>query len=439
MNIVLVLIDTLRADHLGCYGYHHPTSPTLDRLAAEGVLFENCFAQGIPTTPAHATIYTGRHPIVHQIVTHGGDQELSKEFPLFPELLIRHGYTTCAADLLYDLKPWFSRGYEFYINPSLRRPLGLMISCEQINARAVAWLKAHARERFFLFVHYWEPHTPYLPPPRYRIFYQGDPSDPHNRTLEGMERHPLGRLWRETWFPKLGAQITDGNFIVGLYDGEIRHADDGLAALLRALDETGRAEDTLVLVTSDHGETFYERGIFFDHHGLYDENLRVPLVCRWPTRLPAGRRVPHLVRHVDLAPTILEAAGVPIPEGLDGRSLLPLMTGESDEPLVDRFVAEECTWQAKWCLRTETHKFILAREPDFYGTPPRELYDLRTDPQERHNLAEVEPQLAAQMEAELEGWIAAQLQALGRTEDPLREQGITLGRRWKEEREREGK
>src|SRR5438105_5034323 len=158
MNILFIVVDTLRADHLGCYGYGKPTSPAIDRLASEGVLFERCYAPGIPTTPAHTTMYTGMHPLSHNIVCHGGSVELDRKIPVLPELLQWAGYTTCAVDNLFDIKPWLARGYEFYINPSHRHKMRLLVSADEINRRAIPWLKAHAGEPFFLFVHYWEPH-----------------------------------------------------------------------------------------------------------------------------------------------------------------------------------------------------------------------------------------------------------------------------------------
>ena len=270
MNILFIDIDTLRADHLGCYGYPKPTSPAIDALAAQGVRFDRCFAPGIPTTPAHTTMYTGLHPLTHNIVCHGGAVELEKRFPVLPERLQKAGYTTCAVDNLFDIKPWLARGYEFYVNPSHRHAMRLLVSCEEINARAIPWLKTHAREPFFLFIHYWEPHTPYLPPERYRGFYTGgDPCDPRIKTLDAIKQTPFWDLWGDTWFRKLGP-VTDPEYIVSLYDAEIRHVDDGVSQLLAALDEMGLADDTLVLLTGDHGESMYQHDIFFDHHGLYD-------------------------------------------------------------------------------------------------------------------------------------------------------------------------
>jgi len=245
-----------------------------------------------------------------------------------------------------------------------------------------------------------------------------------------MDRQIFGEMWRDFWFPKLGGYVTDAEYIVAMYDGEVRYVDDGVSQLLEALEEAGVAEDTLVLLTADHGESMYQHDIFFDHHGLYECNVRVPLIIRWPGRAPAGRRVPHLVQNQDLAPTLLGAVGASTPQAMEGKSLLPLMKGESDAPLHNYIVLEECTWQAKWGLRTERYKFILSREPDFHGMPMRELYDLQQDPEEEINLVETQPHLARSLEEELESWIARRLEAQGRTEDPLKEQGITLGRRW---------
>lgn len=431
MNIVLIVVDTLRASRLGCYGYPKPTSPSMDTLAAQGVCLTSCFAPGIPTTPAHTTLYTGLHPITHNVVCHGGKVDLDRKIPVFPELLQNAGYTTAAVDNLYDIKPWLARGYEFYINPSFHHKLRLLVSCEEINARAVPWLKTHAQEKFFLFLHYWEPHTPYLPPERYRTFYPSDrnPFSSEYTSFEPIKRQPFWEMFRDLWFNKLGP-VTDAEYIASLYDAEIRHVDDGIAEILQTLDATGLAEDTLVVLTGDHGESMYQHDIFFDHHGLYEDTIHVPLLLRHPTFIPGGRNLNQMVQHLDLAPTLLEAAGVPIPSAMEGRSLWRLATGQTDMGGWDRVICCENTWQSKWALRTPEHKLILAREPDHHGMPMRELYDLTADPQETYNLADAFPERSAQMEFELEAWIAEHLAKNGRTEDPLRAQSITLGQKW---------
>ena len=433
MNVVLIVVDTLRADHLGCYGYGRDTSPNVDALAAEGLVFEQLIAPAIPTHPAFTTLNTGQFSITHGVVAHGGDHDVPRTAPWLPRIFQQQGYTTCAVDNLADWRYGFGRGYEFYIDPTKRRALSINCDNREINRRVIPWIEQHKEEQFFLFVHYWDPHTPYLPPRAYRtLFYKGDPCDKRHHSLEGMEAHPLGRTWRETWFKKLGKDIRDAAYIEALYDGEIRYCDEGVGELLGTLERLGLNETTLVVFTSDHGEVMCRNGIFFDHHGLYEENLHVPLVLRGPD-VTAGR-VPHMAAEVDVAPTLLDLCGIPVPEVMEGVSLAPWVRRERNDDVRDAVVCEECTWQMKWAIRTARHKFILAREPDFYGTPMRELYDLAEDPQETKNLAETAPELAADLEARLENLIAEKMRRNGLTEDPLVTHGLSLGKRWKEER-----
>jgi len=431
MNIVFIVIDTLRASRLGCYGYPKPTSPTLDRLASEGVRFERAFAPGIPTTPAHTTMFTGMHPLSHNIVCHGGGVDLDRKIPVLPELLQRVGYTTAAVDNLFNIKPWLARGYEFYINPASRHRLALLVTCEEINARAIPWLRSHGTEKFFLFLHYWEPHTPYLPPERYRTFYPQDhnPFSVEHTTFAPIKRQPFWEMFRDVWFNKLGP-VTDAEYIASLYDAEIRHVDDGIAQILDTLDECGLTEETLVVVTGDHGESMYQHDIYFDHHGLYEDIIHVPLLMRCPGHIPSSRIANPMVQHLDIAPTILEAADAKVPSTMEGRSQWPLATGTRDDGGWERIVCCESTWQSKWALRTQNKKFILSRQQDFHNMPARELYDLVADPDETDNIAIESWEEAAAMEAELEAWIAANLAKAGRSDDPLRVQGITLGKKW---------
>jgi arylsulfatase A-like enzyme len=224
--------------------------------------------------------------------------------------------------------------------------------------------------------------------------------------------------------------VTDADYIASLYDGEINHVDEGVAQLLEALEKTGAADDTLVILTADHGEVMTRNGIFFDHHGLYEENVRVPLILRLPDRLPAGRRVSQMIQHLDFAPTLLRLAGSRVPQSMEGKDFWPLAEGTDESRLWERVVCCENTWQAKWAVRTDQYKFILSRFPDRYGTPMRELYHLCDDPGESRSIAETETQTAEELEQWLEEWIAAGLARTGRAEDPLRAQSITLGRRW---------
>lgn len=430
-NVLMIVVDTLRADHLGAYAYPRSTSPSVDALARQGVACDRLFCAAIPTQPSFTTLYTGQHPVTHGVVAHGGEALLARDAPFLPECFLQAGYTTCAVDNLSRARGWLGRGFEFYIDPSLRRPLPIGVSCEEQNARAIPWLRAHAAEPFFLLVHYWDPHYPLSPPERFRsLFYDGDPTDPANRSLDEWWRHPLGVLARDTWLRHDEGPVTDADYVVALYDQEVRYVDEAIGELVAALDEAGLAEDTLVVLTADHGESMTEHGIFIAHHGLYDCTIRVPFVTRWPGRLPADTRVGRMLGTPDVAPTVLEAVGLPRPAEMDGRSFWGLLHGEAAPPGSPRLISAECTWQSKWSLRTERYKLILARQPDFYGNPMRELYDLAADPAETRDLCPSEPEVAREMERDLEGWIADELARSGRAEDPVRAQSASLKEVW---------
>jgi len=437
MNVLLIAIDTLRADHLSCYGYRRPTSPTLDRLAKEGVRCSNFMAAGIPTHPSFTTLISGQHPIRHGVVAHGGKAELHHATPTLAQLFLEKDYCTAAFDNLPHHKTQFGRGYEMIVDSSRRRACGLMVSCDEINTRLLPFLRtANKDEPFFAFVHYWDPHTPYWAPPRYRsLFYNGNPCDPALNGMEPLYTHPLGKQWCDTWFKRVlkdsgrdpNALITDPAFVEALYDQEIRYTDDGVADVLDTLDETGLAEDTLVLILADHGECMTEHGIYFDHHGLYDENLHVPLIVRHPQLIKKGRSVDALIQHQDILPTLCEAAGLRVPENIDGKSAWGLMTGQREkEVLAEVLVSEECTWQKKWSLRDNRWHFILARQEDWYRNPLRELYDLSNDPGLTRNVAAEQPGMVRELEHKLEAWITERCKAAGRTGDPLLETDVSL-------------
>jgi arylsulfatase A-like enzyme len=426
-NVVLLVADALGAGHLSCYGYPRPTSPRVDAIAAEGALFERYFCSGLPTQPSFTTLYTGQHPIEHGIVSHGGSAELSPHTPTLPMAFLKAGYATCALDNLMRERLWFGRGYEYYIDPSLRRILSLGVTCDELNRRAIPWIREHREEPFFLFIHYWDTHTPYAPPERYRgLFYSGTPVDPDNHSLDEFWKHPFGRLARDTWLRTSKGVVTDAEYVTALYDQEVRYVNDGIAEVVAAIDDARLRENTVVAISGDHGESMTEHGIFYEHHGLYDSVLQIPLILRWPGKIRSEMRIHSMFQHQDLAPTLLEAAQIPIPRSMSGQSFWSVAIGSVPDLGRDKLISCESTLQAKWSLRTSDYKFILAREDDYYGTPARELYDLNADPGETVNLVEQRPTIVREMEEELESWISAQLAKKGASVDPVREQGISL-------------
>ena len=434
-NIILISADSLRANHLGCYGYGLPTSPEIDKMASGGVLAEQMFCPVIPTQPSHTTLFTGQNPLRHGVVAHGGKAKLARNAPFLPELLRDNGYLTCAVDTLFRERMWFARGYEYIIDPSIHHVFYANVTQEELNDRAVRWIKNFASEDpFFLFIHYWDVHYPYVPPKKYReTFYPGGtPIDPNNHALDEWWSHPIGTMARDTWLRTGKGVINDPNYVTGLYDSEIKYLDDGIGYLTSQLAAMGLLDNTMIILMADHGESMTEHRVFYDHYGLYDDIIRVPFIVHWPAgNVKAGSRLGPIRQSFDVAPSILDASGCEIPEEMDGKSFYRQWTGEEEPAGYDRFITMESTWQAKYALRTNTHKLILAREQDLLGNPNRELYDLVADPREEKNLHESEPVLAAEMERELEDWIASTLDAVGRKGDPVKQEGASMIATWK--------
>ena len=419
MNIVLIALDTQRADHLSCYGYPKRTSPFLDSIARRSVLFERCYTPNIPTHPSFTTMLTGKEAITHDIVNIGGGVPLAADIRLLPEILKDHGYTTVAVD---SMGRHFKRGFDEYIsyewdrsNPTVLR------KAETVNEKALPVIeRLRGQEQpFFLFLHYWDPHTPYLPPPAYtRKFYpkDRDPYDVNNHSLDEAWTWEPFKWYFHDWMPG----VTDAEYVINLYDGETAYMDQHLRSIFAALAPV--QQETLVIITADHGEILNEQLGYFDHHGLYEGNVHVPLILYWPGSLPGGKRVAGMVQNLDIAPTLLELAGIVDRDRMEGLSLLPpifgLRAGNYDE-----LYFSEATWQVKRAIRTQQYKFINSIEQDPHGRPMQELFDLESDPQEQHNIVDQQPEVTRQLTERLEQWVARRLEETGREIDPLREQG----------------
>lgn len=423
MNVLLIAIDTLRADHLSCYGYSRLTSPRIDRLASQGVRFANCFSPHIPTHPAFTTLHTGVDVIRHQVVTHGGTVEPDPSIPMLAEIVKAHGYFTASVD---NLGRWFTRGFDAvlpYRFPWSTDPSVAWRKAEAVNAQALTALDLVAGQSrpWFLFVHYWDPHTPYLPPrPFDGMFYPGNPFDPANRSMEPVFAFEPFRAYFEQWM----GGVTDIRFPIAQYDAEIAYVDTALEHLFGRLAELGLEEETLVVLVADHGEVMDEHEGYFDHHGLYETNIHVPLILRLPGRLPAGRVVDGFVQLFDVAPTILDLIGagdVPRDVGMTGQSAIPLIEGA---PGTDLIFLTECTWMRKRGLRTARWKLIRALEPDFHNLPPVQLFDLSADPTEQRNLADDLPRTVRDLTARLDEWVERRCAQTGNP-DPLEEQRTT--------------
>jgi len=391
-DILLISIDTLRADHLGAYGYARSTSPFLNRLAAGSALFERAYAHASWTPPSVASLFTSLYPPQHGSL--GKDNLiLDDRNQTLAETLGAAGYYAAAYSASPFIHPDFGFGQGF-------RRFGFEPSDQAGRLAALverelpALRRAYPRAPLFVYVMFFDPHFPYAPPPPYDSRFNADggrPSfDPRRVTRVG-SLFALGATVGRDTFEYLRAE----------YDGEIACADAALAELLARFERGELGLDparTVLVLTADHGEEFLEHAGFGHGNALYEESIRVPLLIREPGR-SEGARIPSVVRQVDVFPTLLELAGLQPRPGLEGRSLVGLLDGvpEPDRPAFASFLHLFHQGESQRSLRQGDLKLIVVRNPD-----RAELYDLRRDPEESHNLAGERPEALARMAVELD-------------------------------------
>ncbi|HEX4204827.1 MAG TPA: sulfatase [Ktedonobacteraceae bacterium] len=431
-DIVVIAIDTLRPDHLGCYGYAKATSPEIDALAAGSVVFEHAFAAGIPTMPSFTTLFTGLHPYRHGIVAHLSKRRLAERIQFLPQLLKQRGYITAACDNLAvqgnGRGSWFARGYDYY-SGFVYKPF--IDQSKQLTERALSLIQEYSGDPLFLFMHYWEPHTPYGPQPPYDTLHYQPGSGP----VDLAEVRSIYPEYYNAFLDDMKLRYPDDYaYVVAQYDGEISQVDAEVGRIIQALKARGNWDNTLLILLSDHGECFGEGNFYFDHHGLYDAVTHIALMLRLPGQ--QARRVGALVSTEDILPTLGEPVGLPaLPYPLTGTSIMPLLngTGETARPYV---ISAESTRQASLALRTLDWKVILPIVedaqgqplPDFYGwqrSADPLLFDLESDPGEQCNLGRNHPDKLAEMLTTLAEWRTEMARVTGEP-DPIQRQGLTL-------------
>ncbi len=411
-NLLLIGIDSLRADHMSLYGYKRLTTPHIDNLCRRGAVFSSAFSPHIPTTPGYTSMFTGMDAFGMNVVALRHEGGLDPKLATLAEILGGEGYqTTCVG---FSGNP-ASRGFQKYLDfegwGSWEQ--GRSPKAENLNAVAIPELKdmAAANKPFFLFLRHMDPHSPYLPPrPFERIFYGGNEFDPSNKSLEPVYKFKPFCDYFKSWFPP---GCTDKEYIIAQYDGALAYMDACIANIFATMDALELWEDTLVVITSDHGETLHDHECYYDHHGLYECTLRIPLAFIMEGKVPHGLRLDDIVQMKDMTPTILELLGIKTKIPFDGRSLVPLLRGQQRRPEPEFYITE-CTWMRKHGWRTPEWKLIHAIEPDFHFKPEIELYNLLKDPEENHNLASQEPDVVEYLEARMQAHIARREKETGR-------------------------
>lgn len=362
--VILITIDTLRADRLTCYGYAKGKTANIDSLAADGVLFENAYAQTPITLPSHATILTGTYPMYHKVQDVVG--RLRDGVPTLAEALKQNGYATGAfvGSTVLSARWRLNRGFDFYddrfsVQEGLRQADFDRVErrAEDVITPALGWLDANARQPLFLWVHLFDPHDPYTPPPPFSEEFRDRP-----------------------------------------YDGEIAYVDASLARLFEKLKGLGLYDRSFIVLMSDHGESLGEHQEM--HHGyfVYDATLKIPLILKFPGSRFRGTRLANKVRCVDIAPTILQQVSVPSPPSIQGEGLLAMVAGKRagvDLPVYSEtyYPKVHFNWSPLFSYQPGDDKYIEA--------PRSELYDTRADKQELNNILQTNQALAGKLKSDL--------------------------------------
>jgi arylsulfatase A-like enzyme len=413
-NVVLIVVDTLRADHLSTYGYPRPTTPNLDRLAAESLVFERAFTVMSHTLPAHVSLVTGVHPGTHGVLSNGWTY--SGPYPTLAERLRAHGYATAGfvSGIPLSRATGFDRGFDVYGS----RPLPgsstpeVKIDGEVTTARARGWLRRQGERPFFLFVHYFDTHPPYTPDPEGSPLVPDEALRAHMREIGTSDLAVLDVRRAPIRFQGRELTLTEA---LNVYDNEIYRVDRLVEQLRAELARSGLLDDTLLILSSDHGEGLGQHRYFSHGLHLYEEQLRIPLIVRPPQRLawkPA--RIDATVSLLDVVPTVLEVTGIPADGRLQGQSLARVLAPDELEPRTivaqRRFFPKSTVDQrgARFASSATLHA-LRGDSPLKYlrsGEGIEELYDLDADPRELHNLAAERPEATALIRDQLERMIA---------------------------------
>ncbi len=445
MRLLYVDIDTLRPDHLGCYGYPRDTSPNIDALAAEGTQFTNVYASDVPCLPSRTALVTGTFGIRNGVVNHGGvaadlrpegpDRGFTSRFARlsWPAAFFDLGWHTASFSSfpLRHSAPWWNSGFMQAMN-LMRNSGGEM--AHEVTPGALEWLRRWGeRDNWFLHVHYWDPHTPYNTPLDYGNPFEGDPIPDwitdeviaHHRSLPGP--HTAQEPWgftpdehgpppaRQPWDI---SSVDDVRTTFDGYDVGIRYADDAVGELLNQLADLGVLDETAVLVSSDHGEAFGELGVYADHQAADEATCRLPAVLRWPGETPPGLVDDGLHYHLDVGATVVELAGAPVPDEWDGESFVAGLA-QGRAPSRDHLVLSQGAWACQRGVRWGDRLFLRTFHDGYHAWPDEMVFDVVADPHEQNDLAPTDPVAVAAGGDLLDAWTARNLASSFSPVDPM--------------------
>ncbi|MEX2606410.1 MAG: sulfatase [Kiritimatiellia bacterium] len=443
MRILYLDIDSLRPDHLGCYGYRRNTSPNIDLLAQEGQRFNRVYTSDAPCLPSRTALYTGRFGFHTGVVSHGGSAadpwpdgrtrgtRDRIECDAFPRLLQEQGFHTA------QISPFGQRhaARQFYagFNEIHNTGGGGNESAETVTPVVEKWLKDHAgSDQWYLHVNYWDPHTPYRTPAEYPNHFEQDPV-PDWITPEVFERH-LGKVGphglreinmfddRENpkWPKHPGSVLTYDELrrVFDGYDNGVRYVDDQVGLIVKWLKEAGVYEDTAIIISADHGENLGELGIYGEHATADSATCRIPLIVKWPGITRPGTTDDGLHYHLDLPPTVAELLGAEAKPTWDGRSYAETLRNGANTGR-DALIIGQCVHVCQRAVRFDRWQYIRTYDDGYHLFPTEMLFDLESDPHEQLNKAGEEPAVCDRGLRLLTEWSEEMLRSSPRNQDPL--------------------
>jgi len=388
INVILITIDALRPDHLGCYGYNRNTSPNIDKLAKEGVLFTQAISQA-SWTNALVSLLTSTYPSTHRIEKFG--TALDKRLITIAEILKKNNYATaCSSD-----RDWIVENF-----PDLRRRFDYFLDISETNGlikieEIISWIRKFAKKDFFIWIHFFDyPHAPYLPSPPYNEMFI---------SYERQKNIPIGKgIGIKGFIPAFLVvnNITDVNYYISQYDGEIAYCDEQIGRILDELKNLNLDKNTFIIISADHGESLGEHDYYFQHgFYLYDQLLKVPFIIKGPT-IPKAKVINQQVQLIDIMPTILSILKIKVDIKMEGIDLLPIIFGRNDNQYFAFSEVMDDEGMNLKSIRTREWKLIHNLSTNKY-----ELYNLRTDPGETINLAKIEKEQFEFLKTKLEEWM----------------------------------
>ncbi len=442
MRLLYLDIDTLRADHLGCYGYHRNTSPNIDRLAAEGIRFDNYYCSDAPCLPSRTALMSGMHGIHSGVVGHGGTAadfrldgadrgfRTTLDRSCLPAIFRRNRMHTALISPFAERHSTFT----FYcgFNEMHNTGKGGLESAEEVTPTVLKWIQDHAAgDNWYLHINYWDPHTPYRAPEEFGNPFAEDPL-PEWLTADLLAQHRLKAgphsaqdiaMWDNSTnpaFPRHPGEIKDMadlRRMIDGYDCGIRYADDHVGRILDALRKTGVLDDTIIIISSDHAENQGELGIYGEHATADHGTCRIPMIVRWPGAV-SGHVDNQLHYNLDLAPTLAELLGQPPQPSWDGKSFASTITdgAPSGHPYL---VIGQCAHVCQRSVRFGPWLYMRTYHDGFHLFPREMLFNIEEDPHEQHDLAAARPDLLREAVYYLNEWHDRMMATMDSPTDPL--------------------